>query len=165
MRIKKACQVTGLTERAIRLYVKKGLLALLAGLWLNIPRLQGFLPIGPLTVTAVTEELVTVALEDEEITALLGRMTLTVPYAIHSRSLTPEERIPHGVQLVLLLTNLDLLRMGISPLADFSTAYPALNDAWLQTVFQAMREEDWRRCGQLVFFDYPNVGPLQWWKG
>ena len=26
MRIKKACQVTGLTERAVRLYVKKGLL-------------------------------------------------------------------------------------------------------------------------------------------
>ena len=140
------------------------LAVLLAGAWLSMPRMHGFLSPGDMTAEAITAGMITVRFHDAETTALLGRECLTLPYRILGTPMTVGEPLPEGCQLMVRLTNLDLLHLGISPLINFHTHYEQVNDAWLQAIFCQMKEEDIIRCMELMVRIQGDIKPLRWWR-
>lgn len=109
--------------------------------FLGSTRLEGYFSVSPVTVEAVQGDFVAIRIGNAQTADALGREAVTVAYRSYGKTLAPGDTIENGCQLVIRLTNLDLLRIGVNPLHNFRTRHAQVNDAWLRTILQALFAE------------------------
>lgn len=127
---------------------------------LALPRMTGYVPVGPFTVESINGEEITVQLEQPETIALLGRSRLTVPYQAGRETIMPGMHIDKGCQLVLRISGRVLMQSGVSPWMRFRTPYPFVTEAWVKTALHALTEDLLAGAGTLYIHEYAGVRPL-----
>lgn len=151
-------------QRALCWLVAAGVLvavvAAVALVFLGSTRLEGYIAVSPVTVEAVQGNYAAIRIGNAQTADLLGRDALTVPYRCYGKALAAGDSYDNGCQLVIRLTNLDLLRMGINPQQNFRTRYEQVNAAWLRTILQALFAEGGSDHATLWVHETAAVPPL-----
>lgn len=141
--------------------------------FLSSTRIEGYISVAPLTVVEVQGERATFRIGNEDAVEVLGRDTITVPYAadgFHPVQLDvfPGSRLASGAvsetnsQLAVELTNADLLRLGINPLQNFSPRSVQRHNEWMTFILHMMFA-DGVSDDCALWIRYPaNVRPLLW---
>lgn len=137
-------------------------------------RVDGYISIAPVEVLAVQGETATFRIGNERAVEALGRDTITVPYM--KDGFPPEELwwtgnadiqagdvFDSSCQLTVKLTNLDLLRMGISPIQSFTPRSVQKHNFWIRVILHSLFEEGTSDDCHL-WIRYPsNTKPLLWY--
>ncbi len=112
-------------------------------LFLGHTRLEGNISTGPFTLQQFHPDgKATIVLTRPETIARLGTDTLTVPCRNYLPALQEGERLEHGAQLAISLTNADLSRLGVSPFQSFRSPSAEVRTAWLEWMLQALFRGD-----------------------
>lgn len=127
---------------------------LLAAFCLTRPRVQGFIPFGPFTITALSSETMTVAISDNQIRETFGVDSITVPFHAHGVPLSVGDTLDGGCQLAFELSNFDLLRIGIHPWQTLRTRSEEVNRAWMRHVIQSLFRHEYGGCVALWIREY-----------
>lgn len=122
-----------------------------AALWvfLKWTRIDGYIDIAPVEVVSVQGNRGTFRILNEEMAEVLGRDTITVPHLpegfppadmwLHrNEKLLRGEVFQGDCQLLVQLTNFDLLRMGVNPLRTFSEKDVMGHDDWIVHILRKM---------------------------
>lgn len=163
-------------HRLNRLMAACGILTVvlvIAGIFLSSTRIEGYLPVSPITVTAVQGEWATFRIGNEQAIEVLGRDTFTLPYRVDGfntdtrdkwgrPAVAEGETIDHACLLKIRLTNFDLLRLGISPLQDFTPRSVRRHNAWMTFILHAVLEEGQSDDCFLMLREHPGTKPLLW---
>ncbi|MBQ2929513.1 MAG: MerR family transcriptional regulator [Clostridia bacterium] len=163
-------------HRLNRLMAACGILTVvlvIAGIFLSSTRIEGYLPVSPITVTAVQGEWATFRIGNEQAIEVLGRDTLTLPYRVDGfntdtrdkwghPAVAEGEAIDHACLLKIRLTNFDLLRLGISPLQDFTPRSVRRHNAWMTFILRAALEAGQSDDCFLMLREHPGTKPLLW---
>lgn len=139
-------------------------LSILFAVFLFHTRISGFISPGALSVDTVQGSSATVTFHSPQTIDIIGQETVTLPYHIFNVPLEEGSLIKRGCQLAVELTNLDLLRLGISPLQTFRTGSIALNDQWMKLILHALFEQNPSDHAALWINDICNLRPLFSWK-
>lgn len=145
-----------------------------AMIFLHSTRVDGYISIAPVEVLAVQGETATFRIGNERAVEVLGRDTITVPYM--KDGFPPEQLywtdvqdiqvgdvFESSCQLAVRLTNLDLLRMGISPFQTFSTRDIPTHNFKIRVIFHALFESG-ESDNAALWIRYPaNTTPLLWY--
>lgn len=145
----------------------------IAGIFLSSIRVEGYLPVSPITVTAVQGEWATFRIGNEQAIEVLGRDTLTLPYRVDGfntetrdkwgrPAVAAGETIDHACLLKIRLTCGDLLRLGISPLQDFDPPSARRHNEWMAFILRAALEEGQSDDCILMLREHPGTRPLLW---
>lgn len=145
----------------------------IAGIFLSSTRIEGYLPVSPITVTAVQGEWATFRIGNEQAIELLGRDTFTLTYRVDGfntdtrdkwgrPAVAEGETIDHACLLKIRLTNFDLLRLGISPLQDFTPRSVRRHNAWMAFILRAALEDGQNDDCFLMLREHPGTRPLLW---
>lgn len=148
-------------------------LAVLAGAFLAQTRMEGYLPVSPITVTDVQGEYATFRTGNEQAIAVLGRDAITVPYRVDGfntetrdkwgrPAVAVGETIDHACLLKISLTWGDLLRLGINPLQDFDPPSVQRHNDWMALILRAVLADGQSGDCILMLRDYPGTKPLLW---
>lgn len=150
------------------------LVVVAAMFFLHGTQVDGYISIAPVEVLAVQGETATFRIRNEEVVAMLGRDTITVPYM--KDGFPPEELWWTGnsdiqvgdvfdtsCQLAVRLTRLDLLQLGISPFQSFRPDSVQKHNFWIMGIFHMLFAEE--RGGECcLWIRYPsNTKPLLWY--
>lgn len=147
--------------------------AVIAAVFLSQTRIDGYIAVAPVTVVSVQGERATFLIGNEEAVAVLGRDTITVPYTkdgfqaeqldVWGRpTISAGDVVDMGCQLAVKLTNYDLLRLGISPLQDFTPRSVQRHNEWITLILHAMFD-DGESDNASLWIRYPaDVRPLLW---
>lgn len=157
-----------------------------AQFFLSRVRIEGYIQLAPVTVLSVEEDCATFRIGNEQALAVLGRDVITVPYCVDgvppdgfalwgitapsagdvflpgkgAPTQTPEEVLDEGCKLAVRLTVGDLLRLGISPLQDFSPDSAQRQNEWVMFILHVLFE-DGRSDECTLWLRYPpSVRPL-----
>lgn len=148
-------------------------LAVMAGIFLCQTCIEGYLPLSPITVTAVQGEQATFLIGNAQAVDILGRDTITVPYRVDGfntenrdkwgrPAVVAGETIDHACLLKVKLTNGDLLRLGINPLQDFDPPSVRRHNEWMSLILRA-EFADGKSGNCTLWLRYSaNVRPLLW---
>lgn len=148
-------------------------LAVMAGIFLCQTCIEGYLPLSPITVTAVQGEQATFLIGNAQAVDILGRDTITVPYRVDGfntenrdkwgrPAVVAGETIDHACLLKVRLTNGDLLRLGINPLQDFDPPSVQRHNEWMALILRAAMADGQRNDCILLLREHPATKPLLW---
>lgn len=141
--------------------------------FLSSIRIEGYIAVSPITVLEVQGERATFRIGNEQAISVLGRDTLTLPYRVDGfntdtrdkwgrPAVAEGETIDHACLLKIRLTNFDLLRLGISPLQDFTPRSVRRHNAWMTFILRAALEEGQSDDCFLMLREHPGTKPLLW---
>lgn len=145
-----------------------------AMLFLHGTRVDGYISIAPVEVLAVQGETATFRIGNERAVEVLGRDTITVPYM--KDGFPPEELwwtgnadikagdvFDSSCQLAVKLTNLDLIRMGVSPIQSFTPDSVQKHNFWIMVILHSLFETE-RSDDCHLWIRYPaDTKPLLWY--
>ena len=150
-------------------------LVLAAALWvfLRWPRIDGYINLAPVEVVSVQGDRATFRILNEEMSTVLGRDIITVPHLpegfppadmwLHrNEKLLRGEVFQEDCQLLVQLTNLDLLCMGINPLRIYSGKGVIGHDDWIVHILQTMFEDGTSDDACLMINYFVKREPLLW---
>lgn len=158
-------------RRRLRVYVAcVGVLlavGIAIGVFLASVRIDGYVPLSPCTVVEMRPrdpltfytERITLSMDGEWAREIVGQDVIALP-AVVVRPVKEGQTLSNGVQLALKITNLDLIRMGISPLHSFRTQSEDVNSAWLKTIINAYFKQDDIESAKVWIGDIANKRPL-----
>lgn len=111
-----------------------------AALFLGQVRISGYLGVSPVVVKEIGEHgrISAVLAQGSHAAELIGREEICVSYRAYGSELRPGERIENGCTLAVELTNLDLMRLGISPLQRFQGRSSEMNEEWMRLILHAL---------------------------
>ena len=136
-------------------------LAVIVALFFGHTRVCGYIATGPLTVLHTGEgNTAAVRFDDSSLLAqLLGENSITVPW---KSALFPSAGATYenGCALAVDLTNLDLLRLGVSPLQPLHTQSEQMNEDLMRLVLRALFRSPEPHGAALYIREYPNCKPL-----
>lgn len=137
-------------------------------------RVDGYISIAPVEVLAVQGETATFRIGNARAVEVLGRDTITVPYLkdgfppdqlywTEVQDIQAGDVYDSSCQLAVRLTNLDLLRMGVSPIQSFTPDSVQRHNFWIMVIFHSLFEEAANDDCHL-WIRYPsNTKPLLWY--
>lgn len=117
--------------------------------FLRWTRIDGYINLAPVEVVAVQGNRATFRILNDEMAAVLGLDSITVPHLpegfppadmwLHRNEKLERGEVFRGdCQLLVRLTNFDLLCMGINPLRTFSEKDVMAHDDWVVHILQTM---------------------------
>ncbi|MBQ4580864.1 MAG: MerR family transcriptional regulator [Clostridia bacterium] len=147
--------------------------AVMAAVFLAQTRVEGYIPVSPITVVEVQGERATFRTGNEQAITVLGRDSITVPYRVDGfntdtrdkwgrPAIAAGETIDHACLLKVRLTNGDLLRLGISPLQDFDPPSVQRHNEWMTLILRAALGDGRSDDCLLMLREYPGTTPLLW---
>lgn len=147
--------------------------AVMAAVFLAQTRVEGYIPVSPITVVEVQGERATFRIGNEQAITVLGRDSITVPYRVDGfntdtrdkwgrPAIAAGETIVHACLLKVRLTNGDLLRLGISPLQDFDPPSVQRHNEWMTLILRAALGDGRSDDCLLMLREYPGTTPLLW---
>lgn len=160
-------------QRLRRWMIAGGILlavVVVASIFLTRTCIKGYIAVSPVTVVEVQGDSATFRIGDAQAVEVLGRDTITVPYAADgfAPGLTIGPRISagdianHACQLSIELTNFDLLCLGINPLQDFNGGSVQQRNDWMALILRG-EFADGESQNATLFLRYPAGGaPLLW---
>lgn len=150
--------------RRVRILLTSGgiLMALIVAvsIFLSRTRIDGFIPVGPFTVLEKqADNLITISIERPEVIEIIGKDIFAVPCNVFGSELVAGDTYPTA-QLVITLTNYDLMKLGINPLQDYHTRSEEVNTAWLKTIIHALFKTSSTNNTMLWVREIANKPPL-----
>lgn len=147
--------------------------AVIAAVFFAHIRIEGYIAVSPITVTAVQGEYATFRIGSEEAVDVLGRDTLTMKYRVDGfnaemqdkwgrPAVAAGETIDQACLLKIQLTCGDLLRLGINPLQDFEPPSVQRHNAWMTLILRAALENGESEDCILLLREHPGTKPLLW---
>lgn len=117
--------------------------------FLRWTRIDGYIDLAPVEVVSVQGNRATFRIMNDEMTAVLGLDSITVPHLpegfppadmwlYRNEKLVRGEVFRGDCQLLVRLTNFDLLCMGINPLRTFAEKDVMAHDDWVIHILQTM---------------------------
>ncbi len=144
-----------------------------AGVFLRWPRVDGYVNMAPLTVVSVQGERAAFRIDDAQLAALLGQEVITVPYLLEgmapaelfrysSRGLLRGET-EQSCQLLVHLTNGDLLRLRVNPFKTFAEKDHLGRNDWIVSILRAVFEGGASDDALLSLRYFVSKEPLLWY--
>lgn len=143
-------------------------------LFLHSTRVDGYISIAPVEVLAVQGETATFRIGNERAVEVLGQDTITVPYMkdgfppealwwTGNADIKAGDVFDSSCQLAVKLTNLDLIRMGVSPIQSFTPDSVQKHNFWIMVILHSMFETE-KSDDCRLWIRYPaDTQPLLWY--